>query len=205
MKNVSRAFTAVAFNGNAKQPSRSINSGLTLIELLIVIAIVGIVLASGLPHYRQLVARNQATTVVNWLISSVHFARYSAASHGITVTLCALEGKTCTKNWHTGLTLFVDSNQNGRLDSKEKTLANLKPVTEVGSIAWRSFGRKPYLQFTAMGHTNFQNGNITYCPKDKNILYRRQIVISVQGRPRQVHTRNLAGHPIDRHGRVLKC
>jgi len=205
MNSVSRASPAGAINGHAKQPKRTINGGFTLVEALIVIAIVGIVSATGLPHYRQLIARNQATTVVNWLISSIHFARYSAASHRLTVTLCALEGNQCTKNWHRGLTLYVDNNQNGRLDSTEKLLANIKPVTEVGSIAWRSFGRKPYLQFTAMGHTNFQNGNITYCPKDQKILYRRQIVITVQGRPRQVHTRNLAGQPIDRQGRILRC
>lgn len=205
MKSARKECTVVTIGSNARRPKHPIDRGFTLVEILIVVVIAGIVLASGLPHYRQLVARHQATTVVNWLISSIHFARYNAASKGITVTLCALEGNRCTKNWHRGLALFVDNNQNGRLDSEEKVLANIKPVTEVGSIAWRSFGRKPYLQFTAMGHTNFQNGNITYCPKDQNILYRRQIVITVQGRPRRVHTRNLAGQPIDRQGRVLKC
>ena len=83
--------------------------------------------------------------------------------------------------------------------------AQMMTAAAAGAILWRSFGNKPYLQFTSMGYTNFQNGNITYCPKDRSSRFRRQIVITVQGRPRLVHTRNLAGQPIDRQGRILRC
>lgn len=196
-------LAAIGASGNISDQTR--NQGLTLVELLMVVAIIGILLSSGLTHYQEFVAKHQATVVVNWLISTIHFARYNAAKNNITVTLCALEGKHCTRNWHKGLNIFADSNENGKLDNHEKLIASLKPVAEAGSISWRSFSRKPYLQFTSMGYTNFQNGNIIYCPKDPGSRYRRQIVISVQGRPRLVHTRNLAGQPIDRRGRILRC
>jgi prepilin-type N-terminal cleavage/methylation domain-containing protein len=197
--------TAAVIIASGKISSQPRSQGFTLVELLMVVAIIGILLSSGLTHYQELLARNQATVVVNWLISTIHFARYNAAKKNITVTLCALEGESCTRNWHQGLNLFADNNQNGKLDSHEKLIASLKPAAPAGSILWRSFGNKPYLQFTSMGYTNFQNGNITYCPKDPDSRFRRQIVITVQGRPRLVHTRNLAGQPIDRQGRILRC
>jgi len=196
-------LAAIGASGNISDQTR--NQGLTLVELLMVVAIVGILLSSGLTHYREFAAKHHATVVVNWLISTIHFARYNAAKNNITVTLCALEGKHCTRNWHKGLNIFADSNENGKLDNHEKLIARLKPTAAAGSISWRSFGRKPYLQFTSMGYTNFQNGNITYCPKNLGSRYRRQIVITVQGRPRLVHTRNLTGQPIDRQGRILSC
>ncbi len=198
-----KKLAATNTSGNISDQTR--NQGLTLVELLMVVAIIGILLSSGLTHYREFAAKHQATVVVNWLISTIHFARYNAAKDNITVTLCALEGEYCTRNWHRGLNIFADSNQNGRLDNHEKLIASLKPTAAAGSILWRSFGNKPYLQFTSMGYTNFQNGNITYCPKDRSSRFRRQIVITVQGRPRLVHTRNLADQPIDRQGRILRC
>lgn len=193
----------IGASGNISDQIR--NQGLTLVELIMVVAIIGILLSSGLTHYREFAAKHQATVVVNWLISTIHFARYNAAKNNIAVTLCALEGKHCTRNWHRGLNIFADNNQNGKLDNHEKLITSLKPAAAAGAILWRSFGNKPYLQFTSMGYTNFQNGNITYCPKDRSSRFRRQIVITVQGRPRLVHTRNLAGQPIDRQGRILRC
>ncbi|MFP6809277.1 MAG: GspH/FimT family pseudopilin [Pseudomonadales bacterium] len=181
-------------------------SGFTLIEALISLTIVTILMGSAIPSITTVLERSRGTTNINWIISAVNFTRHAAVVHRTTMTLCApKENADCGGDWHAGLIVFSDSNSNGKIDGEDRIVAKIQTADGNGTIKWRAFRNRPYLQMTQLGYTNFQNGNFIYCPADGNQKFARQIVLNVQGRTRLVHTKNKKGYPIDRYGRVLRC
>lgn len=181
-------------------------SGFSLVEALASLAIVSILTGSMIPSLSNLIERNRATTNINWIISAVNFTRHAAVVYRVTMTLCApKQADRCGGNWHEGLIVFSDRNENARIDNADRIIARIQPASGNGSIKWRAFRNRQYLQMTQMGYTNFQNGNFVYCPEDRNQKFARQIVINIQGRSRLVHSKNDAGFPVDRYGKVLRC
>lgn len=180
--------------------------GFSLVEALISLAIASILMGSMIPSMSNILERNRATTNINWIVSAVNFTRHAAVVNRVTMTLCAPKlNDQCGGNWHGGLIIFSDRNKNARIDNTDNIIARIQPPNGNGSIKWRAFRNRQYLQMTPAGHTNFQNGNFVYCPEDRNQKFARQIVVNIQGRTRLVHTRNEAGLPVDRYGKVLRC
>ena len=60
--------------------------GLTLIEVLIMLAVLGFASGYVLPSYQALIQRSEATTSINWLVAHIHYARHTAITYGTTVT-----------------------------------------------------------------------------------------------------------------------
>ena len=92
----------------AKPP---LQSGLTLIELLVAVAVLAILLSIGIPSFQSLVAQNRATSAANELQSTLQFARSTAIAQARPVTVCAANftGTTPTcitdptvRNWSGG-------------------------------------------------------------------------------------------------------
>ncbi len=63
-------------------------SGFTVIELIVAVAIVAIFAGLALPPMGDLIARNQVATEVNRLVSDLQLARNSAVTRGSVVTMC---------------------------------------------------------------------------------------------------------------------
>jgi type IV fimbrial biogenesis protein FimT len=186
--------------------SLKMKPGFSLVEALASLAIVSILMGTMIPSMSNLIKRNRATTNINWIISAVNFTRHAAVVYRVTMTLCASKhADHCSGNWHDGLIVFSDRNENAKIDDADKIVARIQTASGNGSIKWRAFRNRQYLQMTQMGYTNFQNGNFVYCPEDRDLKLARQIVINMQGRARLVHSRNKAGFPVDRYGEVLRC
>jgi type IV fimbrial biogenesis protein FimT len=163
--------------------------------------------SQGLSSLTQLQRRNAATTQINWLVTAVNYARHAAITHRITVTLCpaAMTGRGCNGRWHDDLIAFLDHNQDARINGKDKIINSIPSTAARGTLIWRAFRNRQYLQFTEHGYTRYQNGNFVYCPQNQNLRYARQIVINVQGRARINHRKNPAGLTVDRKGKLLRC
>lgn len=70
--------------------------GFTLLELMITIAVAGILLALAGPQFRAMVQGNRITTQVNEFVTAVNMARGEAVRSGEPVTLCASQDQnTC--------------------------------------------------------------------------------------------------------------
>ena len=78
-----------ALNQPAKAPSTSKVRGFTLVELMVVIAMVAILASLATPSWTQLLARNAIRTAVNDLGASLIFARAEAIRLNSSVTVCA--------------------------------------------------------------------------------------------------------------------
>ena len=87
--------------------------GFTLVELLVVVAIVAIMLSIGAPSYRYITTSYRMSSEVNGLLGDLMFARSEAIKEGQFVTVCVtVNGKTCTGNtsWDRGWLVFSNPN-----------------------------------------------------------------------------------------------
>lgn len=181
-------------------------TGFTLIELLIVISICSLVLLHSFPSFSRMVTRNSTTAEINRVIASINLARHSAVNYQTVATLCHLKiNLRCGGTWGEDLTVFLDHNRNARLDQGEPVISVVQQLNAGHSVKWRSFKNRSYLQMMPMGYTNYQNGNVTVCPRSGDVSQARQLVLNVQGRVRINHRINGAGDPIDRNGKLLRC
>jgi type IV fimbrial biogenesis protein FimT len=90
------------------------HGGFSLLETLIVIAIVAILLALGVPSFRYVTQSNRATSEINGMLGALQLARAEAIKEGQAVSVCpSLDGATCivgSTDWETGWIIFSDSN-----------------------------------------------------------------------------------------------
>lgn len=179
--------------------------GLSLVEILAVLAIISLLTGFAVPSLNQMIQRNQATAALNWIIASVQFTRHSAIMFNAIVTLCpSMDGGACGGDWHDGTIIFVDHNADRRINGSDRLL-RYNHFDYPGTIRWRAFRNRQYLQMTPVGYTNYQNGNFTYCPPDGNLLKARQLIINIQGRVRKSADIDDDGIIEDSRGRDIRC
>lgn len=76
-----------------------LRNGFTLIELMVVIAIVAILSSIGYPSFRELMLNNRMTSDANALQGALQFARSEAATQRRTMTVCpSTDGATCNSD-----------------------------------------------------------------------------------------------------------
>lgn len=143
--------------------------GATLIELVIVIAILGILLASAAPSFVRFASNHRASTAVNDLLHGMALTRAEALKRGRRVYLAPVGGR-----WRNGWAVFVDRNDNRAFDplvagSGDELIARhdalpasivitnssgavREPFTDSGSPP------RPYVMFDGHGYPRRRNG-----------------------------------------------
>jgi type IV fimbrial biogenesis protein FimT len=101
------------------QHNNSTNSGFTLIELMVTIALAAIILTQAVPSFNSLVQNNRLISQKNEFISTLNLARSEALKRGTRVTVCAsTDQATCdTADWEQGWIVFSDRDADSVLDS----------------------------------------------------------------------------------------
>lgn len=96
------------------------NSGFTLIELVITLAVVALLVALTLPNFRSLIQNNRATAQANQLVTALNLARGESIKRGTAVSVCASTNTasaapTCSgvNDWATGWLVFTDNSAAG--------------------------------------------------------------------------------------------
>ncbi|MFI4866242.1 MAG: GspH/FimT family pseudopilin [Steroidobacterales bacterium] len=106
------------------------SSGFTMIELVTVIAIVGILMAIGVPSFKYVTTANRISAEVNGLLGDMQFARAEAIKEGHTVVVCVSTNlTTCngTNTWQSGWIICSDANNDGTCDAGDPILRVQKP------------------------------------------------------------------------------
>jgi len=137
------------------------HAGFTLFELLIVMTIVAILAAIGIPSYKYITASNRVATEVNQLLGDMRFARTEAIKEGVTVSVCAsalplAANPSCSgsTSWETGWIVFSDPNNNRTLPagtlplrvqpSLATTFSSKDTITSDNSFSAETFNREGF-------------------------------------------------------------
>ncbi|MGY6276214.1 GspH/FimT family pseudopilin [Methylomonas sp. MgM2] len=164
--------------------------GFTLVELMITVAIVGIIAALGIPSFQEMLNQNRATSLVNELVVSLNLARSEAIKRGKTVTMCKSANidevdpdcSTVTA-WNSGWVIFVDQDSDGVIDDADTRLKIGGPANNSASIDGGS-NYSDYISYfpsgISKGNGNLSNGTLQICVDHVE----RSIVISTTGRLR---------------------
>lgn len=167
------------------------SGGVTLVELLVLLALVAIVQSLAAPAVFGFADSMRLAAGANTLLSSIHFARSEAIKRNARVVMCkSVTGNSCasTGGWEQGWIVFHDANNNASLDAGEPRLLWEQPLPD----RLRLVGNAPiasYVSYTPMGTTRlisgaFQAGTFTICFQSAIRVEVRQVVVSSSGRPR---------------------
>lgn len=130
-------------------------TGVTLIELLVTIALLGILSALAAPSFGDILRRQRVESMREEMIASLAVARVEAITRGQNVVL--LRTTPCAQaqtalDWDCGWTVFADLDGNGAIGVNEPTLHTVqgKPGTRIRRSPVASFttinrfGRIPF-------------------------------------------------------------
>ncbi|MEE9358332.1 MAG: GspH/FimT family pseudopilin [Sedimenticolaceae bacterium] len=171
------------------------NSGFTLIELIITLAVAAVVLTLAAPALRDTLIRNRVATEINSLAATLNQGRSEAIKRGRSVTLCSSSngtsccsssnGTSCAKNWQNGWILFEDSNADGTFDSSDETAIKVSSgFTSSDTLAYAaSTATSSYVRFKSNGFSK-EAGSFKLCESGSAVKYARALYISTTGRIR---------------------
>ncbi len=178
-------------------PYRPRTNGITLIESLVGLSILGLLISFGTPTLAGMIAKHAVTAETNSLMTFINYARTEAIMRQSRVALCpSTENNQCqpSTNWDHGWLTYVDSNENRRLDPEEAVLAihqSDDDQTQVHSSRGRT-----QLSFLPDGHASWSNGTYRICSTSGK-AEPRAVIVSTTGRPR-IST-------VDPRGKPLTC
>ncbi|WP_089349166.1 GspH/FimT family pseudopilin [Pseudoalteromonas espejiana] len=171
-------------------------NGLTLLELMVTVAIVGIIASIALWDSSDMLEENRAENFLLELKRNIAYARSQAASTDEIVIVCPVpraktlgtSNLTCQSGWGSTNTviLFIDANNNDNYDSANDSLLRVMP--DVSSNDKIKFTGDSYLRFDTSGRitTNLTDPKVDkltgfiYCPNSDN-KNNKALNVSVSG------------------------
>ncbi len=108
----------------------------TLTELIVTIAVLAIIVMFALPYYHKLKENQEVTQVYSFLKQHIILAKNHASTSHNAVVMCSSEFlNRCEINqWHKGILLFTDLNNNQSIDNNEPIIASMKTDLRYGSL-----------------------------------------------------------------------
>lgn len=169
------------------------SSGVTLIELMISLGVVGILATIAAPGFADLIADSTRTTAVNDLFHALFLARSESIKRGTVVSVCkSTDGLTCAgqAQWTTGWMVFAndDADEPPVRDRDETVLAVYQGWSRGRITSNRvAYSFRPYNQGVV-------NGTIVFCDT-RGSEHARAIIVSHTGRPR-IARRDSSNRPL---------
>jgi len=162
--------------------------GLTLIELLISLALLGILSALALPSYHQLIQTQSADRLRDDLFAALMSARNQATTLGLPVTICGAANLFTTepadlrcispaKDWSGGWFVFIDLNEDRKHQPDERVLSVYEDAPADADL---KYNRSYTIRFDRQGRSPGNNGTFRITKND--IGYLQCVVVSSSGR-----------------------
>lgn len=171
------------------------SNGFTLVELMVVIAIVAILLTLGVPAMNQFIASSRVVTASNDMVYIVTLGRSEAVKRRSDNVVLAKKGAGSADDWSGGAVLFLDKNDNHifdgvSTDEKIQEIPALKSgfslkVSESSNSSGAAVDNR-YMKFSKLGIIlTGQKMTFDVCENNDVIDISRERVISIglSGRP----------------------
>ncbi len=133
-------------------PARMRPAGFTLPELLIVLAIVGVLLAAGMPSLRTYTQNQQLASAANAFLGALNLTRSEAIRRGSRVDLAPRDGVT----WENGWVVFANKPGDGNLqfDAGDELIYRHEKLPPGLMMATTLSDRSaPYIAYNGNGRT----------------------------------------------------
>jgi prepilin-type N-terminal cleavage/methylation domain len=163
---------------------QSANRGYTVLELVVVMALICILAAVGLPSLQTLLERQRLATTVHRLSTQLALARNSAISSRVPVSACPSLGDggcRADSDWSQGWIVYRDPDQQGQPPDPGSILVQERmPAT--GSMTLLSSRGRRAVRFLADGRSAGSNLTIRICGRDRRLF--AEVVVNNVGRVR---------------------
>ncbi len=197
-------FPTRGFRTHRNRATHKTRHGWTLLEILIVLAITGILAGYANPSFTRFIGKNRADSLQALLRSAIYTARSEAISTRTITILCPLADGQCGSDWSKGLMVFSDRNNNQSIDAEDTLVA----VTQFGNrqmqINWKASAGRNYLRYSPSGMAR-EMGRFHLCARNNDRTLARSIVVNRNGRLRLYRDRDRDGIVEDIDGRQPQC
>lgn len=170
--------------------------GFTLVELLVTIAILGIIISIATPRFIELLQRLEAKDIRSKVTTAIRTSKAESFIRHQHVIMClANSSNQCNKNATARLIVFTDKNDNHSFDATEDTFLLIQALNlDYGNTHLRAGGRHYVKFFGDTGLPRGHFGHIKYCPNSITNLNKYLISFNQLGgikfKPNKTHATN---------------
>ncbi|MGB5447443.1 MAG: GspH/FimT family pseudopilin, partial [Woeseiaceae bacterium] len=126
------------------------NSGFTLLELMVTLAVAAIILSVGVPSFRGVIMDNRLVSQSNQFVTSIKMARSAAVRYQRPATVCSSDDfdaavPTCSgdPDWSDGWIVWVDKNRDSLTNANE-IISVFGPINDASTLASATANRFTY-------------------------------------------------------------
>lgn len=173
---------------------RRIRKGFTLVELMVVLAVMAILVTLTAPNLGSFMRSAELTTAASSFVSALNAARSEAMKRNLPAMVMPLD--TAHANWSKGFVAFVDVDRNGDFDEATDIVVMRHPIeTAFLAISGNgSAGATPaYVRYDGSGFSRKINGTVSALslsfsrndvPPTEIFGQTRRVIVAMTGRLR---------------------
>jgi len=183
------------------------DEGFSLIELMVTVAIAGIVAATAVPSFNTTIERNRIVSERDELAGHLRVARSTAVANNGTVVVCASSDKSsCNKtgNWEAGWIVFAKSGSDiSTFSSASDQLLKVSDgIDDNNSLTWDGGGSE--IAFDGDGNAR-SSGTFTFCGSSGSDDLAKALILYSTGSMRPGIDNNSNGISENMGGNDLSC
>lgn len=167
------------------------NKGFTILELMVTVAIAGILVAVAMPNFTYTLKSNRLTTINNDLVSALNLARSEAVKRNQQVVV-----RKDAAGWQNGWQVFVDIDRSAGNDdvfnddgdaatlceSDEDCLLRIYPALPAGNYTLQTNNFTNFVRYTPTGQISLAGGGTFAFCENNDVATSREIIITATGR-----------------------